>query len=367
MLTALINGTIFTGDRELKGNAILLDGNTIADITDTASIPERASVIDCSGKYIAPGLLDLQIYGAGGVLFSNEPSVKALESITEGIVKSGTTGFVLTLATNSLEVFKETIRVAKQFRHPAFLGIHFEGPYINPVKRGAHILEYIKKPEIKEVESLIKEAGGLLKIMTLAPEMTDPSIIRLLTDNGVVVSAGHSNATFDEAREGFRSGITTVTHLFNAMSPLHHREPGLPGAVFEAEKTCASIVADGIHVAFPVVSVSKKVMKERLFLITDAVVEVKEGAYVHVEQEDRYTLPDGTLSGSKLTLLKAIKNCVQHAGIPLDEAIRMASTYPAKVIGATDRGRIEKGCRADLTLFNSDLELTDVFLEGVRQ
>ncbi|KAA8484961.1 N-acetylglucosamine 6-phosphate deacetylase [Arcticibacter tournemirensis] len=367
MLTALINGTIFTGDRELKGNAILLDGNTIADITDTASIPERASVIDCSGKYIAPGLLDLQIYGAGGVLFSNEPSVKALESITEGIVKSGTTGFVLTLATNSLEVFKETIRVAKQFRHPAFLGIHFEGPYINPAKRGAHILDCIKKPEINEVESLINEAGGLLKIITLAPEITDPGVIKLLTDNGVIVSAGHSNATFEEARAGFNNGITTVTHLFNAMSPLHHREPGLPGAVFEAEKAYASIVADGIHVAFPVVSASKKVMKERLFLITDAVVAVKEGAYIHVEQEDRYTLPDGTLSGSKLTLLKAIKNCVQHAGIPLDEAIRMASTYPARVIGTSDRGRMEKGYRADLTLFNSDFELTDVFLGGVRQ
>ncbi len=214
------------------------------------------------------------------------------------------------------------------------------------------------------MKKLLKDANGVLKIMTLAPEMCDPGIIKLLIDSGVVVSAGHSNATFDEAAKGYENGITTTTHLFNAMSPLHHRGTGLPGAAFLSENVFASIIADGIHVDFNTLMISKKIMKERLFLITDAVEENKKGAYVHVKQKDRYTLPDGTLSGSKLTLLKAVKNCVQYAGIPLDEAIRMASTYPAEIMNLSDRGKIEPGQIANLTIFSEDYHPKYTVLNG---
>lgn len=365
MIHAFFNATIYTGKEKISDKVLITDGNIITGFVKRESIPVNALKIDCQDGVIAPGLIDLQIYGGGGHLFSNEPTKPALKSMIESLVSNGTTGFLLTLATNSIDVFREAIRVVRQNPHPALLGLHFEGPYLNPIKRGAHIIEYIKRPEREEVESLLEEAGGVIKMVTLAPEMCSPEIIKLFTDNGVVVSAGHSNATFDEAVLGFENGVTTTTHLFNAMSPMHHRDTGLPGGAFISETAYASIIADGIHVDYSTLILSKKLMQERLFLITDAVEEVQEGAYVHVKQSDRFTLPDGTLSGSRLTLLEAVKNCVQHADIPLDESLRMASTYPAQVIKRSDIGLIEPGAKANLTIFTSDFLPIFTVIEGV--
>lgn len=364
MLTVLTNGTFFTGKEIIKDKALLLENGTVKAWVDPVSISTEARVINHEGHYIVPGLLDLQIYGGGGHLFSDDPSFAALTAMATGLVRSGTTGFLITLATNSMELFEKGIDVVRDNPHPAVLGLHLEGPYINPVKKGAHIEQYIKRPERKEVEALLKRAQGVVKMITLAPEMCDPEIIRLLLDNGVIVSAGHSNATYQEAAAGYRNGIQTTTHLFNAMSPLHHRDIGLPGAAYQAGKAYASIIPDGIHVDFEALSISKKVMGDRLFLITDA-VEPSTGAYPHVRQKDRFTLPDGTLSGSAITLLQGIHNCVQHAGIPLDEAVRMASTYPARLLGVPERGKITIGQKADLTIFNEAFEPQHVYIGGV--
>ena len=364
MLTAFINGTIYTAKEQIIGKAILTEQGRIKEIIENELIPKNAKIIDCQNLIITPGFIDLQIYGGGGFLFSNKPTPTALKSMSDSLLSSGTAGFYVTLATNSMQIFHEAIKVVKENPHPSVLGLHFEGPYLNPVKRGAHIKEYIKRPERKEVEELLKAADGVLKIMTLAPEMCDPEIIHLLKDNGVVISAGHSNATFAEAVAGYENGITTTTHLFNAMSPIHHRDTGLPGAVFLSKNVYASIIADGIHVDFNALKISKRIMGKRLFLITDAVEEVKEGAYVHVKKEDRFTLPDGTLSGSKLTLLKAVQNCVEKADIALDEALRMASTYPAHIMGLSDRGKIDVGYKADLTIFSEDYKIQFTVLNG---
>lgn len=356
MTTAFINATIYTGKEKLEGKALIIENDRIKKITASDSVAESAEKIDCKNLIISAGLIDLQIYGGGGYLFSNKPSAAALKAMAEALLADGTTAFCPTLATNSMEVFYEAIKVVKENPHPAVLGLHLEGPYINPVKRGAHITEHIRRPERKEVEELLKKANGVIKIMTLAPEICDAEIIKLLRDNGVVVSAGHSNATFEEAIKGYDSGITTNTHLFNAMSSIHHRGTGLPGAVYLTKNVYASIIADGIHVDFNTVKISKQIMKERLFLITDAVEENKEGAYVHVKQKDRFTLPDGTLSGSMLTMLHAVKNCVEQADIPLEEALRMASTYPAQVMNLEDRGKIDPGLKANLTIFSKDYQ-----------
>ncbi|MEO6838598.1 MAG: N-acetylglucosamine-6-phosphate deacetylase [Ginsengibacter sp.] len=364
MVTAFFNATIYTGNEKILSKALIVEGDKIKEITEIGLIPQSAKKIDCRKGIIAPGLIDLQIYGAGGFLFSNKPSAPALKSMADSLLSNGTTGFYPTLATNSIEIFHEAIKVVKENPNPAVLGLHFEGPYINPVKRGAHLIQYIKRPEKKEVEELLKDANGILKIMTLAPEMCDSEIIKLLIENGVVVSAGHSNATFEEAVNGYDIGIRTTTHLFNAMSPIHHRSTGLPGAAYLSKNAYASIIADGIHVDFNTLMISKKIMKERLFLITDAVEETKEGGYVHVKKEDRFTLPDGTLSGSRLTLLQAVKNCVEHADIALDEALRMASTYPAQVMNLSDRGRIENGLQANLTIFSEDFQPIYTVLNG---
>lgn len=364
MQTAFVNGTIFTGKEKITGKALITKEDTITKMVQNEAVEEGIKKIDCNNLIIAPGFIDLQIYGAGGYLFSNAPSPEALHAMAKALVSSGTTGFYPTLATNSMDIFLQAIKVVKENPHPAVLGLHFEGPYLNPIKRGAHIKEYIRKAEKKEVEGLLKEAEGVLKIMTLAPEMVDEAIIRLLKDNGVIISAGHSNATFKEAVKGYDRGITTTTHLFNAMSSMHHRDTGIPGAVYLSKNIYASIIADGIHVDYNTLMISKKIVKERLFLITDAVEENKEGAYIHVKKEDRFTLPDGTLSGSKLTLLKAVRNCVEHAEISLDEALRMASTYPAQVMNLSDRGKIEPGLKANLTIFSKDYKPVFTVLNG---
>lgn len=364
MLTAYTNAIIFTGAEKISGKTLLTEDDKIKGVIENELIPQNAKIIDCKDLIIAPGFIDLQIYGGGGYLFSNKPTSTALKSMADSLLSSGTTGFYVTLATNSMEIFFEAIKVVKENPHPAVLGLHFEGPYLNPVKRGAHIKEYIKRPERKEVQELLKAADGVLKIMTLAPEMCDPEIVHLLKDNGVVISAGHSNATFAEAVAGYENGITTTTHLFNAMSPIHHRDTGLPGAVYLSKNVYASIIADGIHVDFNALKISKNIMGERLFLITDAVAPVADGAYMHVEKEDRYTLPDGTLSGSKLTLLKAVQNCVEKADIPLDEALRMASSYPAQVMNLADRGKIDVGYKANFTIFSEDYKICDTVLNG---
>lgn len=364
MVTAFVNGLIVTGEGTIDGSAIIIDGKRISAITDPGSLPSGIRVIDCKGNFIAPGLIDLQIAGGGGYLFSETPTPGAIKAISDAIVKTGTTGFLIAIPTNTFEVYKKVIAVAKENPMPALLGFHFEGPYINTQRRGAHFLSCIKKPERDEIDSLLKEAGDTIRMMTVAPEVCTRDIIESITSHGVVVAAGHSNATFSEAVRGFGWGIRTTTHLFNAMSQLHHRDPGLPGAAFETENVMASIIADGIHVDYNMVSIAKKIMKERLFLVSDAVEESSQSTNPHKRQKDRFTLPDGTLSGSVLSMLTAVKNCVQHVGISLDEAVRMASLYPARLMGLSDRGKIEPGFRADLVSFDNSFNVNFVVNDG---
>jgi N-acetylglucosamine-6-phosphate deacetylase len=361
MHTALINATFFTGSEMISDKALLITDGRITGFSDLSSLPSGILTVDCMGLLVAPGHIDLQIAGGGGYLFSANTSPEALEAITEAIISSGTTGFFLALPTNTDEVISRAFKTLRENPHPAVMGLHLEGPFISTAKRGAHVRELIRRPTVPLITALLKEADGLIKMMTVAPEVCTPEIIRLLSDHGVTVAAGHSNATFREASDGFVNGIETTTHLFNAMSPLHHRDPGLPGAVFSSDKAHASIIADGIHVDFSVLTMAKKIMKERLFLVSDAVEENDHGAYQHVKQTDRFTLPDGTLSGSKLTMHTAVKNCVTHAGIPAEEALRMASLYPAQLIRATDRGVISPGARAELIVMDSGLELRGKF------
>ncbi len=364
MLKALTNAIIFTGNEKITGKAIFIKDGKTDSIVDNDNITSDVTVIDCKGNYLAPGLIDLQIAGGGGYLYQARPSAEVLKAITDSIVSRGTTGFLLAISTDSFEVYHEVIRIVKENQHPAVLGLHFEGPFLNPVRGGAHARNYIKAPKVDQIKALLDEAGGVIKMMTVAPEVCTPEIVRFLTDNGIVVAAGHSNATFKEAVEGYKWGIRTTTHLFNGMSQLNHRDPGLPGAALLSETARASIIADGLHVDYNVVKIAKKLMNERLFLVSDAVEENSTGSYRHVKQEDRFTLPDGTLSGSTLSMLKAVENCVKYVGIPEEEALRMASAYPACVMGMADQGCIAPGYKANIVGFNKDFEIDMVILEG---
>lgn len=363
-MIAYTNCTVYTGEAVEKQKSILVENGLVVDVVDNAHIPEGFSIKNLQGKNIAPALIDLQIYGGNGKLFSHEISVASLQSTYEYCVNGGAAYFMITLATNSIERFLLAIDEVKKYWQQGgkgLLGLHLEGPYINPIKRGAHIEHYIKKPTLPEVKQLLEKGKGVIKMMTLAPELCDEAIIELLQKNDVVVSAGHSNASYEQATTAFNKNISAATHLFNAMSPLHHRQPGMVGAILDHDKVSCSLVADGIHVDFAAIRMGKKLMKERLFFITDAVTEVTEAEYQHVFRGDHYSLPDGTLSGSSLTMMKSVKNGVEKAGFDLPESLRMGSLYPARVIKCENRlGKIAKGYTASFVVFDDDCTVSEI-------
>lgn len=368
MTTAFIAREIFTGHEIQTGKAILVDDGKIAGIVPVSGIPAGYRHQRLPGYMLAPAFMDLQIYGGNGKLFSAELTPDALDATYEYCLQGGCTQFLITMATNSIEKFLLGIEAVRNYQTgggKGLLGIHLEGPYINPVKKGAHIGKFIKKPTLTEIQLLLEKGKGVFRMMTLAPEQCDKDCIALLQQHEVVVSAGHSNATYEQAINSFYQGIPAATHLFNAMSPLQGREPGMVGAVYDHTDVMSSIVCDGIHTDFASVRISKKILQERLFFITDAVAEVQYGEYTHVFREDRYTLPDGTLSGSALTMLQAVKNGVEKVGIPLPEALRMASLYPATLMGLDKKwGSIQPGAKADFVLLDERLNLLQVIVEG---
>jgi N-acetylglucosamine-6-phosphate deacetylase len=358
MLTAYSADKIFTGQEWLKNSAIIIENNFIADVVSLNDLPATVTIAQ-HAPAIAPALIDIQIYGAASKLFSVDPSVDTLYKMKTYCNRGGAKYFLPTIATNTSDVFKKGIDAMHAYWNSGgngIPGLHIEGPWINKIKRGAHIEKFIHSPEIQEAKDLLEYGTGAIKMITLAPEVCSKEIIDLIKSYGIIVSAGHSNALYDEAEDFFKD-IHLATHLFNAMSPLHHREPGLPAAIMLHPEVMVSIVADGYHVDFAMIRLAKKLMGERLFLITDAVTETKEGPYPHELNGDKYE-SNGILSGSALTMMKAVKNCVEHCEIPLDEALRMASLYPARVLGIDhETGRIEKGYKADLLLMNEKFDV----------
>ncbi|MGB4844229.1 MAG: amidohydrolase family protein, partial [Ferruginibacter sp.] len=213
----------------------------------------------------------------------------------------------------------------------------------------------IHSPSLKEVEDFLNYCKGVLKIITLAPEVCSKEVIDLINSYGIKIFAGHSNATYEEAMHSFDNGITAVTHLYNAMSPLQHRHPGMVAAAFNHPKIMASIIADGYHVDYAAIRIAKKMMQRRLFAITDAVTATTEGYYQHRLEEDKYTA-DNILSGSALTMYKALQNLVNHCGIELAEALRMCSLYPAQVMQMDDKlGKITSGYKASMVVIPEKL------------
>jgi N-acetylglucosamine-6-phosphate deacetylase len=363
MKQVLTNATIYTGKDILSGSAILIDDGIITGFVYDTDIPEDYELRNLQGNNIAPAFIDLQIYGGNGYLFSANPTIEAIDATYKYCLQGGASKFLLTAATNSFEVFSKSISVARQYLNEGgkgLAGLHLEGPWINPEKRGAHILEYIHKPTLDEAKKLIDEADGVVKMITLAPETVADEIVDYLQTNGIIVSAGHTNATYKQAMKGFEK-INIVTHLFNAMSQFQSREPGMVGAIYDHPSVRCSLVADGVHVDYAAIRISKKILEDRLWLITDAVSETSTGPYPHVFKNDRYVLPNGTLSGSALTMMKAVKNCVEQIGIDIEEALRMGSLYPARVLGVDNKtGLIERNYEASFVVFDNVMNVIDV-------
>lgn len=366
MIKALHNLQLISDGHIATGKAVLISDGSILNVINENAIPLDALKIDLNGANLAPGLIDLQIYGSGGLLFAGKPEEAALERLENDLLSQGTIGFFATIGTNTNEIVEKGIEAAKSYRKHCqgnFWGLHLEGPYLNPIKKGAHPANLIKKGTLAELKGWVQKAEDEIKMMTIAPELQDQELIDYLHQQGIIISSGHSNATYAEGKAFLNKPIPAVTHLFNAMPQMHHRDPGYIPAIFE-EKPYTSIVPDGIHVDFAMVRLAKRELGDKLFLITDAVTTANEGTYQHQLKGDRYVMPDGTLSGSCLTMLKGVENCVKHVGISLPEAINMASLYPAQLASKTKKGKIAVGYDADMIVFDADYKVLATVFKG---
>ncbi len=358
-----MGNSIYKAEKLFTGTAWLYDHSAIvSEGRITAIVPSDTTidgdVIEC--HLLAPAFIDIQIYGAHGKLLSVYPEVDSLHKLYDYCYKGGAPYFQPTVATNDTEVFHQCIDAVRDYWKEGgkgCIGLHIEGPWISAAKKGAHLERFIHSPSVEEAKALLEYGKDVITMITLAPEVCSKEVVGLIQSYGVVVSAGHSNATYEEATAAFDSGITAATHLFNAMSPLQHRAPGMAGAIFDHPAVMCSLVPDGYHVDFSAIRIAKKIMQERLFVITDAVTETTIAPYPHHLEGDRYE-SNGILSGSALTMAKSVRNLVQYAGIDLGEALRMVSLYPAQVMKLADRlGKIEVGFEASMVLLTSSLEV----------
>jgi N-acetylglucosamine-6-phosphate deacetylase len=360
MPVTYINARIFTGDTFITNHAVITDKGHITGVLPVKDITLNGSEVDLKGALLAPAFIDLQIYGAHDLLFAEAPSVASLAATNEYCRAGGAPHFMITTPTVSREIMEVAIEMVDTYWKQGgkgVLGLHLEGPYINDEKKGAHVSKHIKAPTTADIDWIVAHSD-VVKMITMAPECCTPAQVKALRDAGIVVSGGHSNATYEQATAGFNAGINAATHLFNAMSPLQGRAPGIVGAIYDHDRVCASVIADGYHVDFASIRISKKIMGERLFLITDAVTNSKPGDYQHTLKDNRYVTPDGILSGSSLTMLKAVQNCVEKIGISLEESLRMGSLYPARVIGKEAiMGRIAAGYEANMVVFDDHYKM----------
>jgi N-acetylglucosamine-6-phosphate deacetylase len=350
MIQAFINGSIFTGTAMLYHKVLLVEGDRILGIA--SEVPGDAVITDVEDAIIAPGFIDLQVYGGGGVYFPAHPSAAKIQAVYEYHQQFGTRRLLITVPTITNEQLYAAIDAVKVLQEAGcewLLGLHVEGPYINPAKRGAHLESLICPPEINAIRALIEKGRGVIKMMTIAPELFNDELLQLLMDAGIQLSAGHSNAPYAEAKKFFGKGIHVATHLFNAMSAFGHREPGLAGAVMDTAGVCAGIVADGVHVHYAAIRMAKQLMGERLYLVTDATESDPSGDNPFFAKGDYWETKEGILAGSRLTMLKAIENMVVQVGTGIEEALRMAALYPATIMGLDhELGRIEAGYKAEI-------------------
>jgi len=351
---------IFNGKEMLPHHAVIVERERIKDVLPAVSVEGDIPVIDFGDAYIVPAFIDLQLYGSHGRLLSVYPDVQSVEEIYKYSVAGGAAYAMPTVATHPYPVIFKCIDAVRNYwakGGKGILGLHVEGPWMNPVKRGAHKIEWIFSPTVEQAKELLEYGKDVIKIITLAPECVSREVIELIESYNIVISAGHSNATYEEATKAFDDGIMTATHLYNAMSPLGHRAPGLVGACFNHPAAHASIIPDGHHVDYAAIKVAKKMMGERLFVITDSVTETNQGYYQHVFEGDKYT-SNGILSGSAITMGQAVYNLVNHVGIALPEALRMCSLYPARVMNMSDEmGLIRDGYLAKMAVLDKDLNV----------
>ena len=376
MKTALVNARVLTDEGLVTGRAVVIEGGRIAGIVDAADAAVRgAERRDLAGAYLLPGFIDAQVNGGGGVLFNDAPTVETLRTIGAAHRRYGTTSFMPTLISDDLSVIAAAIaavRSAIEARVPGVVGVHIEGPFISEARKGAHDPAKFRDLDARGVQLLTSLTVGRT-LVTLAPEVTTPQTIAELARAGVVVSAGHTDATYDEIKTALAHGVTGCTHLFNAMSPLTSREPGAVGALLDDPDCWCSLIVDGRHVHPAALRLALRCKRpERLLLVTDAMPTVGSGESYFMLQGRRIEVQDGVcvdeagvLSGSAIDMATAVRNTVQLLGVPLEHAARMASTYPAQFLRLdAELGRIAPGRRANLVALDEAFQVTGTWIDG---
>ena len=367
-MNAIINGTVLLPDTAVEGCALLYENNVILGVVHTEDVPADVTIIDAHGGYVMPGLIDLHIHGYGGVdVCDGDPD--ALRQMDAMMLKNGVTGWLATTMTTEEttlhSVFSACREVLAEGGH-ALLGIHAEGPYINPDKAGAQNSAYVVPPNA----DFIKEYAGTIRLLTLAPEMDAnfAAIRELKRDTNIVLAMGHTDADYATATAAVEAGITHATHLFNAMSPLHHREPGAVGAALTADVSC-ELIADGHHVHPALYELVWRQKTWNLCLVTDCLAAAGTadgigtlGGTPICVQDGVCVLADGTLAGSTLTLWEAVRNLHTNTGIPLWECVNCATLNPADVLGLEGKGSLEAGNDADILITDRDFcPITTIF------
>lgn len=373
MIVRISNGRIATPARVLDGADITVSRGRIVAV-DPAGTGRADEAIDLDGGWLLPGFIDSQVNGGGGVLFNDHAHPDAIAAIGAAHAKFGTTAFLPTLISDTptqIAAALDAVDSAIQRGEPGVVGIHVEGPFINEVKRGIHEAHRIRRLDADTLNLLIAPRRGRV-MLTLAPEQCDAEDIRTLTRHGVIVSAGHTDASYDEAKRAIAAGLTGVTHLFNAMSPLHHRAPGMVGAALDSDIWCGLIVDDAhLHPAAVRIAVKAKGI-ERLMLVTDAMPTVGTEATEFMLQGKKILVrngvcvfTDGTLAGTHLDMASALRNTVEVTGLSVSDAAVMASTTPAHFLSlATDRGALAPGLRADWVWLDAELRPRGTWIGG---
>ena len=377
MATALIGATVFDGDRLLRDRAVILRDGRIEELRDVARLPAGTERQAISGL-LAPGFIDIQVNGGGGVLFNDQPTPEGIAAIGAAHRRSGTTGFLPTFITDAPERMAEAIAAAGaaiQARSPGVLGIHLEGPFLNPERKGIHRGELMREIGARDLEMIDLPAGGRI-LMTIAPEKTDAETIAQLTRSGIIVAAGHTKADLETIRRAQAAGLSGITHLYNAMPPLMGRDPGPVGAALDDKELWCGLIVDLHHVSAASLRVALAARgTDRMILVTDAMPSVgTDAAGFHLLGQD-IRLQDGvlvsangTLAGSHLDMATGVRNIVRHLGVGVEAALRMASLHPAQFLRLDgELGRIGPGYRADLVLLDADFNTKATWISGRRQ
>lgn len=377
-MDALSGAQLLTPDGLRAGQTLLFANGAIRDIVADEANLAGARVTRLAGGTLAAGFIDLQVNGGGGVMFNDAPTAATVATIGRAHGARGTTGFLPTFISGARADMARAVaavREALDAGEPGVLGIHFEGPHINPARRGAHDAGAIR-PLGTGDRDLLASLGIGRTLVTLAPECVEPADIAALAAAGVIVAAGHSEADAETMRAAMAHGLSGVTHLFNAMGPLGHRAPGAAGAALTEDRLACGIIADGSHVHWDVVRLAWRAKpKGTLFLVSDSMAPVdapamekfRLGSEVVRIEDGCLRNEEGRLAGSLLDMGQAVRNCVAHAGIPLEEALAMAAAYPADFLGlAESRGRLAPGLRADLVWLDDELRVRATWIGGVR-